>query len=123
MAYASPTAPIRTERGAEYDAFARITRDLRRAAAEKTVGFGAFATAIHRNRELWTILAANVADDANGLPGDLRARLFYLAEFTQHQSRRVLNGDAGIDILVEINTAVMQGLRAGEAQGVERTAE
>ena len=105
-AYAADAAPIRTHRATEYDVFAKATTALRRAttAPER-------AQAIADNRALWTILATEVADPGNPLPKNLRARIFYLSEFVTHESRRVLRGEAGTDVLVDVNAAVMSGLR------------
>ena len=80
-------------------------------AAQGRAGFNGLATAIHDNRRLWTLLAGDVADEGNTLPQGLRAQIFYLAEFTLHHSPKVLDGSASADVLVEINTAVMRGLR------------
>ena len=78
---------------------------------------GALARAIHDNRSLWTALAADVAIETNPLPRPLRAQIFYLSEFTAQHSRKVLAGDASVDVLIDINTAVMRGLRGeGAAQ-------
>ena len=52
-----------------------------------------------------------MAGAENELPQDLRARIFYLAEFTQAHSRKVLSEGASVDALVEINASVMRGLR------------
>lgn len=108
-AYAATAAPVRTPRATEFDAFARITRRLK-AAGRDPRDFPALAAAITDNRKLWTLLAAEVAETENALPRDLRARIFYLAEFTEHQSRRILRGEATADVLVEINAAIMRGL-------------
>jgi flagellar protein FlaF len=115
-AYASAARPIRTSRGTEYEVFARITGRIISASRDAVGSFPALAAALHDNRRLWTILAADVAEDGNRLSSELRARIFYLAEFTQQHTRKVLAGNAKSDILVEINTAVMGGLR------MERTA-
>ena len=109
--YASAAAPVRTPRGTEYEVFARVTRELKATAEQKTRNFPAFAEALNRNRQLWTILAADVADPDNALPPPLRARLFYLAEFTGQHTSKILTGDADPAILVEINSTIMQGLR------------
>lgn len=114
-AYSATAAPTRTARGVEYEAMARVTHRLRGAARNGGSGFGALAAALHDNRRLWCLFAADVAQSANLLPADLRARIFYLAEFTQQHSRKVLAGEGGVDPLLEINTAVMRGLRGGEA--------
>ncbi len=116
-AYASPTAATRSPRSIEYDAFARVTYQLKAALAAPKANFAALARALHDNRALWTVLAADVAEAANGLPEALRAKLFYLAEFTVDHSRKVLAGEAEAGVLVEINTAVMRGLRREEDRG------
>ncbi|MEM0947068.1 MAG: flagellar biosynthesis regulator FlaF [Pseudomonadota bacterium] len=114
-AYTSPASPTRTERGAEYETIARVTGELRQATQDRQRNFKRFVAALHRNRRLWTILAANVADKDNALPRELRAKLFYLAEFTLKQTQDILAKRGEPDILVEINTAVLHGLRSGEA--------
>ena len=114
-AYGSATE-VRTERGVEYDVFARVTAALKTAAAAGKQNFAAFAKALDDNRRLWTILATDVADKGNELPQELRAQIFYLAEFTLHQTRRVLRGEVSADVLIEINTSIMRGLR-GQAKG------
>lgn len=112
-AYAGRAAPTRTERSIEYDAFARVTRLLINALLPDTP-FGTLAQALHDNRALWIALASDVADPANPLPPTLRARIFYLAEFTLAQSSKVLSGEEGVQALVDVNMAVMRGLRPEE---------
>lgn len=114
-AYATSKAPIRTPRGTEYEAFARVTHRLKTAAERGDAGFADLAQALHLNRRLWTILAADVAEPSNTLPRDLRARIFYLAEFTARHTRKVLHGEDRVDALIDINTAIMRGLRSVEA--------
>lgn len=116
-AYAATAAPIRTDRGNEFDAFSRVTADLRSAWDRRVTDYPAFVMAVDRNRRLWTLLAIEVADRANALPEDLRARLFYLAEFTIAHSREVLRGKDDVGPLIDVNIAVMRGLRAGDRQG------
>lgn len=110
-AYASSSTSVRTPRSIEYGAFARVTQRLRETADHRKENFSALVAALHDNRKLWTILAMDVAGSDNGLPAQLRAQIFYLAEFTQAQTAKVLNGDPDIGALVDINTSVMRGLR------------
>lgn len=114
-AYSDAAIPTRTGRGTEYEVFARVTRRLRQAQTGDG-GFPALVRALHDNRSLWTTLAADVAAGTNGLPAGLRARIFYLSQFTTHHTRRILAGEASADVLIDINTAVMRGLR-GEGEG------
>jgi len=113
LAYGRPDTELRNLRGVEYDLLARCTAALR-AAEGCDANFSALAEAVDRNLRLWSTLAADVAGPENGLPADLKARLFYLYEFTAHQSRAVLERGGSAGVLVEINAAVMRGLR-GEA--------
>ena len=101
----------------EYRAFGEVTRRLKETPRASRSGLPALAEAIHLNQRLWSILARDVAEDANGLPEQLRAQIFYLYEFTRQHSRKVLSGDADTSALVDINTAIMRGLRG------DRTAE
>jgi flagellar biosynthesis activator protein FlaF len=112
-AYAAPGTPARTARGAEYEIIAQITRCLRAADRRRKEAFPAFAEALHDNVRLWTALASDVAEPDNALAPELRARIIYLYEFTLHQSQAALSSDAPVDVLVDINTAVMRGLRGG----------
>ncbi|RMD93228.1 MAG: flagellar biosynthesis regulatory protein FlaF [Alphaproteobacteria bacterium] len=109
--YSPAAAPIRTARAIEYEVFAKITARLRAAVDARAGGLAPLAEALHENRRLWTLLASSVADPGNLLPAELRARIFYLAEFTAHHSEKVLNGEADPAVLIEINTSVMKGLR------------
>ncbi|WP_126978923.1 flagellar biosynthesis regulator FlaF [Frigidibacter oleivorans] len=118
-AYGSPASPLRTPRSVEYDLFARITQRLRSAHQQGRPGFSALARALHDNRRLWTTLAADLARPDNGLPATLRARLLYLAQFTLSHSSKVLAGEASAEVLVDVNTAVMGGLRGTVADAGE----
>lgn len=111
-AYGRAQTAARTPRGIEYEVIARITRRLKSAADARGTDFPAFAHALGDNLKLWMTLGMDVADKDNPLPAPLRAQLFYLFEFTDQHSRKLLNGeDVSPDILVEINTSVMRGLR------------
>lgn len=110
--YASHAATTRTDRRAEYDVIARVTHRLRDAAATSKTNFAAYAEALHENRRLWTALAVDVADAENALPQALRARVFYLAEFTQHHTQKILREKASVMPLLEINMAVLRGLKS-----------
>jgi len=110
-AYGPGANSIKTPRGAEYETLARVTMHLKNAQDRGPEGFAELVAALHDNRRLWTILASDVADHNNPLPPQLRARIVYLAEFTQLHSQAVLNRTANADPLIEINSTVMSGLR------------
>ena len=109
--YARPDATLRPMRSIEYDALARVTQKLSVTWKTRKTDFPALVQALADNLNLWSTLAADVASPGNGLPPPLRAQLFYLYEFTEIQSRRVRDGKAGIDVLIDVNMAIMRGLR------------
>lgn len=107
-AYSSSSAPIRSDRATEYDVFSRITRRLK--TSDPNQNYPDFVEALHDNRQLWTLLAVDVADKDNILDPQLRAQIFYLAEFTQQHTSKILAGKETVSALIDINTAVMGGL-------------
>lgn len=109
-AYGSPA--LKGARDVEYDAFSRVTRMLKLAprdcAGEATI------TAVTRNNELWTLLATDLAGPANALGDQVKAGLLSLAIFSLKHGQAVLCGRGTTDALIDVNLAVMKGLR-GEA--------
>ncbi|SIS49973.1 flagellar protein FlaF [Roseivivax lentus] len=109
-AYSASSMPTRTSRSNEYSVIADVTRRLRDTARTARSDYPGFVQALSDNRRLWTALAADVSAGGNALPEDLRARIFFLAEFTEAQSRKVLRHGASVAPLLEINTAILRGL-------------
>ncbi len=114
-AYSAASAPTRTPRNHEYDAVARITHRIRSAEQKGAEGFPGLVEALNENRKLWNIFAVDVADGENRLPRALKAQIFYLAEFTSQHTSKVLARQASVAPLLEINTAILRGLRSGAA--------
>ena len=112
-AYSSQAAPVRTERGAEYEAFVFVTRKLHTVAKLGGKITPRLAEAIDLNRRLWSLLATDAADDENLLPDATRAGIVSLFEFTRRHSSKVLRGEADVQTLIEINAAIMRGLNGG----------
>ncbi len=108
-----------SDRGVEYQIFARITQQLAYANKKAPDYHTKLSEALHDNLRLWTVLATDVANDNNKLPAELRSSIFYLAEFTRHHTSKVYAGEANTKVLVDINTMVMRGLRATPQSGGE----
>lgn len=113
-AYGNASALIPLGSDTEYRAFAKVTRQLAGSSAGNA-DFPTTVASLHENLQLWTVLAEDVASSGNQLPKQLRAQLFYLFEFTKLQTKKILAGDATVDVLVEVNTAIMRGLRSHRA--------
>ncbi len=112
--YAAAASSVRTDRGTEYRAFARVTSSLQ---AHKAIdptdetAFPALAEAVFDNQRLWSLLASGLRRDGNALPIELRVQLLSLAEFVQKHSRAVLRRQDNVEPLIDINTSIMRGLR------------
>lgn len=110
--YGQHARALKTPRDIEYDLIATITGRLRSAAQQSPGRIDAtVATALHDNARLWSTLAADLAHPENAFPEGLRAQMLGLARFVLQQTLAIHAGTAGIDVLVDINTAIMRGLR------------
>ncbi len=114
-AYAA--APVRTARGSEYAIFARITHSLKAVDEADRSAFPALARAVTDNSRLWSTLAEDLMSEGNLLPAPLRGQLIGLSEFVRRHTHAVLGGRASVAPLIDINTAIMKGLR-GEVEEV-----
>ena len=121
-AYAPASVATQTTRDVEYHAFAYVTGLMAGAKehADTQSGFGKLAEAMFENVRLWIALATDAAEDGNQLPNKTRAQIIGLANFARTHMDKVLNKAASVDPLIEINVAIMKGLRgeAGEESGV-----
>ncbi|QBF29712.1 flagellar biosynthesis regulator FlaF [Thalassococcus sp. S3] len=111
-AYSAAAVPTRTPRSLEYEVVAQVTHRIKAAAQRGTAGFSDLAQALHDNKRLWTLFARDLSDPENGLPAELKARLFYLAEFTFQHTSKVLAREDNVVPLLEVNAAILRGLKA-----------
>lgn len=118
QAYSSVSSSTRTERDIEYRLIAQVSHRMRAAAKNKNpANYSKLISALNDNVKLWTQLAIDVSSSENGLPQELRARIFYLAEFVQQHTQKVMAKEAGIAVLLQINAAVLKGLSGRGASG------
>lgn len=80
--------------------------------------------ALRRNWRLWTIFQANLLEPDNPLPPQIRANLLGLANFIdRHTATLLADGDpAKMDVLVNINRQISEGLLEGQRTMSARTA-
>ena len=111
------TAAKKTEgpRQTEYRAFAQATRGLIDASSLPATEIGRRAEALSANRRLWSLLAADCAADGNQLSQPLRAQIISLSLFVDRHSSQVMRNGASLDVLIEINRTIMQGLSPAAA--------
>ena len=73
--------------------------------------------ALHRNLQLWIALSADLLDDANKLPEQVRASLLSLSIWVEKHTKSVLAGSATVDALIDVNRSIIAGLfEASKAQ-------
>lgn len=111
-AYAQTAQTTKTPRGTEYELIAKVTYRIKSAAQSGPSAYPRLIEALYDNQRLWTTLAVDVADQDNELPQELRARIFYLAEFVQQHTTKVMTRKARLAPLLEINAAILRGLSA-----------
>ncbi len=114
--YGAHALNTQSDRRGEYETFARVTKRLRDAAITAKTHFPKLAEALSDNQRLWTALVVDIADKENELPDILKARILYLEEFTRVHSRKILTEKASVAPLLEINIAIMRGLKSDGAE-------
>ncbi|WP_400085205.1 flagellar biosynthesis regulator FlaF [Yoonia sp. R78084] len=114
LGYAPTQFAIRTTRSVEAQLITQITSRLQKLRNASRQDFPKLMAALHDNRRMWNTMAIDVADKGNALPKELRAQIFYLAEFTDQHTQQILRKKADIAALIDINMAVLRGLNGQE---------
>ncbi len=97
----------------ELQLFTSITARLRAQANKNTTQINSvMAQALIDNAKLWNILFCDLVSQDNKLPISLKTNLISLAEFTQAHTQKVLRGEAGMSILIEVNDSIIIGLKS-----------
>ena len=109
-AYGSIQKETLTPRSVEYRVFLNITSRLEEAQANNNPKSIDYVTALGDNQLLWNALGADVASVGNELPEQLKAQIFYLAQFMSQHTNLVRNGDADLVAIIDINKMIMEGL-------------
>ena len=110
-AYSAHSVQTKSLRDQEYEVILEVTRQMKRLHSQKTPQFEEVIVALNKNERLWNTIGAQVADDANELPQALRAGLLYMSRFVAVQTGKVLREKSDFASLVEMNIAVLRGLK------------
>ena len=95
--------------GYDYDLFSHVTHMMRQATPR--ADNRDTLQAVHQNTELWSRLAADFSSPDNALSNDTKAGLLALARFVIEHGQNVMTGKASSETLIDINMAIMRGLR------------
>ena len=95
-------------RATEYRALGFVTGKLIEA---KEKGGRALIEALYANQNLWTLFQADLAHPGNALPQEVRAQLLSLSLWVQRFTSKVMRDEANIEALIDVNKAIMDGLK------------
>jgi flagellar protein FlaF len=109
QAYQKTQRAFSNPRDIEYRLFAQITASLIEA-KDLSRTDQKLITALSRNRELWSALAADCSSDGNGHAVPLRAQIISLSLWVNRYSSEVMRRKAPVGPLIDINRTIMEGL-------------
>jgi len=74
--------------------------------------YDAYASALKFNQLLWTIIQADIVDQENQLPDQLKANILSLSIFVDRQTIKALadTNEKHLDVLININKNLAEGL-------------
>ena len=113
QAYKNSQRELASEKSIELQVFYQITSRMRAADISETGGMSKLAEALTDNMKLWNILFTDLSLASNKVPSELKVQIMSLAKFTQSHTFEVLAGRAKHDVLIDINQAMINGMRAG----------
>lgn len=116
-AYHQSTRTTASPRAVERQLLSKLTTAIVVAQKNRKDDPAAFVRALGKNLEFWTVIATDVASENNQLPVELRSQLFYLFEFTQHYTRKLMSDEGkalDAEPLIEINQNIIRGLQGSE---------
>ncbi|PHR60922.1 MAG: hypothetical protein COA47_06875 [Robiginitomaculum sp.] len=121
IAYQQASKRAETPSSTEYRLFAQVTRALMDAQAGSSDSFSEIAEAVDWNRRVWGAMAVDCAQAENGLPESLRAGIISLSMFISRHSTIVVRDIEEMDILIDLNKTIMQGLADQQRMLASRT--
>jgi flagellar protein FlaF len=101
---------IKTSRDLEYFALLRIVKKLQNSIESNDRK--STIEAIYENNQLWTAFAADLINPGNALPDNIKLGLVAIAIYSIKRGGYVLKDNVDASVLVEINLAIMKGLRS-----------
>lgn len=118
QAYARMHANGLTGRALEAAVLDKCAYEMHEIARRGTARIAEIHKALDRNREMWSIYVASVADEASPLPLDIRRNIADLALFVEAQMRKALveQDVKALEPIIFINRHLAAGLR-GKGEG------
>lgn len=114
-AYHQAATRVENPRETEYRLFAQVTLALIEAGKVDARDISGRIDALDWNRRVWSALSDDCASPGNALPPELRASIISLAIFVGRYTSKVIRGHEPVQLLVDINRSIMQGLMPAPA--------
>lgn len=111
-AYQQVSQRAEDPRQTEYRLLAQVTRAMMAVKDLDRTRIAERIDALDWNRRVWTAFSSDCARDGNGLPPQLRASIISIGLFVSKHTSEVMRSGGDIEVLIDINTNIMQGLAA-----------
>lgn len=113
--YGNPARMTMSDRSNEADLFRSSILELRQVAASEHILTGTNAEKLSRNLQLWDALSVDLLSPENALPDELKNSLIDLGKFVRQHTLGLYSGQGSVDVLIDINVAILGGLDARSA--------
>ena len=110
QAYKKAASSAEDPRSVEYRLFGDVTRALMEADKADPLDFQTRMNALDWNRRMWSTLATDCSMPDNKLPPSLRAQIISISLFVGRHTSVVMKREDDMEVLIEINRIIMQGL-------------
>lgn len=114
--YGNPARATMSDRTNEADLFRRSIADLREIAKSDEGLTPQKAEKLSRNLSLWDALCVDLVSLGNSLPDELKNSLIDLGNFVRQHTINLYSGRGDVDVLIDINVAILKGLEARSAR-------
>jgi flagellar protein FlaF len=109
-AYRKTQNQSETPQQIEYRLFANVTRALIEVRDADNPTPRQKVDALDWNRRMWSTFSSDCGVPGNQLPKELRAQIISLGLWVSRYTTEVARGKADVDALIDVNTAIMEGL-------------
>jgi len=121
-AYRKTQNQSETPQQIEYRLFANVTRALIALRDMDAPTPRQKMDALDWNRRMWSTLSSDCGAPGNQLPKALRAQIMSLGLWVSKYTTDVARGNADIDALIDVNSAIMEGL-ASQARAAQAASQ
>ncbi len=109
-AYTRVQATTSSHRDTEYRLLGAVTGALVRARDDET-SLQEKIKAVLWNDRVWNAFMCDLGSPENNLPKPLKGALMSLAIWVTKETQRILDNDADLEALINVNRQIMEGLR------------